>query len=106
LPAICAWAGVPLSDDEAPKRARDFIYMIDAFGSIGSRNWRGRLARTRAQRWIKKIIQAVRDNKLAAAESSALYATAFHRDTNGNLLDLHLAAVELLNILRPTVAIA
>ncbi|MBS7563900.1 cytochrome P450 [Mucilaginibacter sp. Bleaf8] len=104
--AICAWAGVPLKDNEAAKRARDFTYMIDAFGSIGSRNWRGRLARRRAEKWIKRIIRDVRNNKLNAPDGSALHLTAFHRDTDGNLFDLHLAAVELLNILRPTVAIA
>ncbi|WP_158826801.1 cytochrome P450 [Mucilaginibacter lacusdianchii] len=104
--AVCAWAGVPLKNSEVARRARDFIYMVDAFGSIGSRNWRGRLARRRAQTWIKRMIKKVRDGRMAVPEETALYLTAFYRDSEGRLLDLHLAAIELLNVLRPTVAIA
>jgi fatty-acid peroxygenase len=38
-------------------------------------------------------------------ENTAAHAFAWHRDEAGNLLDLHVAAVDLLNVLRPTVAI-
>ena len=104
--AICAWAGVPLTEEEAPYIARDFTLKVDAFGAIGPRNWRGRRARNRTERWIQKIIHKVRNNTLVADRESALYITAHHRDLEGKLLDLKLAAIELLNILRPTVAIA
>jgi fatty-acid peroxygenase len=104
--AICAWAGVPLKENEAPYVARDFTLMVDAFGSMGPRNWRGKRARHRTERWIKRIIKQVRNNKLPADKTSALYLTAHHKDETGELFDLQMAAVELLNILRPTVAIA
>jgi fatty-acid peroxygenase len=104
--AICAWADVPLGDEKAPFIARDFTLMADAFGAIGPRNWRGKRARHRTERWIQKIIKQVRHNTLVADKESALYITAHHRDTNGELLDIKMAAIELLNILRPTVAIA
>lgn len=104
--AICAWAGVPLTDKEAPYIARDFTLMVDAFGAMGPRNWRGQRARKRAEKWIEKIIRKVRRQKLNADVGSALYITAHHRDTEGQLFDTKMAAIELLNILRPTVAIA
>jgi len=71
--AICAWAGVPLTDQEAPYIARDFTLMVDAFGAIGPRNWRGQKARKRTEKWIEKIINKVRQNKLNADIGSALY---------------------------------
>ena len=104
--AICAWAEVPLTDKEAPYIARDFTVMVDAFGAIGPRNWRGQKARRRTEKWMEDIIKKVRNNKLKATTGSALYITAHHRDIKGQLFDTNMAAVELLNILRPTVAIA
>lgn len=104
--AICTWAGVPLTDEEAPYMARDFTLMVDAFGAMGPRNWRGQKARKRTEKWMEKIIKKVRQSKLQADAGSALYITAHQRDTDGQLFDTKMAAIELLNILRPTVAIA
>lgn len=104
--AVCKWAGVPLSDMEAPKRARQFGAMVDAFGGVGPRNWRGKAARSDAENWIESVIEKVRGGKLRAPKESALYDMAWHRDENGNMFDSHMAAVELINVLRPTVATA
>jgi fatty-acid peroxygenase len=102
----CHWAGVPLRESEVKERANDFSAMVDAFGAIGPRHWKGRIARTRAEEWIRGVIEDVRAGKLKAEEGSALYAMAFHKDLNGNLLDAQMAAIELINVLRPIVAIA
>jgi len=104
--AICKWAGVPVSDEQAVHAARSFVTMVDAFGSLGPRNFRGRKARKNMEQWISSLISDVRSGKLAVDRQSALYVCSHYRDTNGNLPDLKMAAVELLNILRPTVAIA
>jgi len=102
----CHWAGVPLQESEVKERADDFSAMVDAFGAVGPRHWKGRIARTRAEVWIRAVIEDVRAGKLKAEEGSALYAMAFHNDLNGNLLDIQMATVELINVLRPIVAIA
>lgn len=102
----CHWAGVPLQESEVKERAADFAAMVDAFGAIGPRHWKGRRARTRAEEWIKKVIEDVRAGKLKAEEGSALHAMAFHKELNGSQLDTQMAAVELINVLRPIVAIA
>ncbi|USK62472.1 cytochrome P450 [Peribacillus asahii] len=102
----CHWAGVPLEESEVKERADDFSAMVDAFGAVGPRHWKGRRARTRAEEWIRGIIEDVRTGKLKAEEGSALYSMAFHRELDGNQLDSQMAAVELINILRPIVAIA
>jgi fatty-acid peroxygenase len=80
--------------------------MIDSSGTVGLKHWQGRISRKRAEKWIEDIIERVRNNQLEVPEASAVYLIANHRDLEGNLLDKHTAAVELINVLRPTVAIA
>lgn len=104
--AACHWAGVPLPESAVKDRAEDFSAMVDAFGAVGPRHWKGRRARSRAEEWISGVIEDVRAGKLKAEEDSALYAMAFHKELHGGQLDTQMAAVELINILRPIVAIS
>src|SRR5699024_10731805 len=101
----CEWAGVPLFASELNLRTRDLAAMIDAFGAVGPRHWKGRIARNRSEKWARHLIREVRDGTRNPDEDTACYAMAWHRDLNGKLLDLQIAAVELLNILRPITAI-
>lgn len=102
----CHWAGVPLKESEVKERADDFSAMVDAFGAVGPRHWKGRIARNKTEVWIREIIDDIRADKLKSEEGSALHAIAFHRQLNGSLLDTQMAAIELINVLRPIVAIA
>ncbi len=104
--AACAWAGVPLKEKEVRKRSSDFGFMVDAFGTVGPRNWRGRWARRRTESWIRKYISAVREAKRKVAVGSPAHTMATYVDFNGRLMDLQRAAVELINVIRPIVAIA
>ena len=69
----CDWAGVPLQESEIKKRAEDFSLMVDAFGAVGPRYWKGKTARSRAEKWIGETIEDVRAGRLAAEEGTALY---------------------------------
>ncbi|MBW7458400.1 cytochrome P450 [Paenibacillus sepulcri] len=102
----CIWAGVPLQESEVKGRASDFSAMVDAFGAVGLRHLRGRLARNRTEDWIRSLIEDVRAGKLKAEEDSALYSMSFYKALDGSQLDTQIAAVELINVLRPIVAIA
>jgi fatty-acid peroxygenase len=104
--AACTWAGVPLDESAVKERADDFSDMVDAFGAIGPRHWKGRRSRSRAEVWITNIIEDVRSGKLTTAEGSAVNEMAFHKDLDGKMLDSKMAAIELINVLRPIVAIA
>jgi len=104
--AACEWAGVPLRESEVSKRTRDFEAMIDSPAALGPRHWRGRRARGRAERWIGNIVEDVRAGKREAPEGSALHAVVSHREAGGELLDGKVAAVEIINVLRPVVAVA
>ncbi|HAZ36281.1 MAG TPA: cytochrome P450 [Clostridiaceae bacterium] len=104
--AACQFAGIPLSEFEVKDWAEDFSAMVDAFGAVGPRHFKGRKARNRVEEWISDVIKDVRDGKLKAEEDSALYAMAFHREIDGRQFDTQTAAVELINVIRPIIAVS
>lgn len=104
--AACQWSGVPLRQSETSQRAKDLSAMVDAFGAVGPRYWCGRCARIRTECWMKKIIGEVRRGRLSVPSDSVLHRIAFYREPNGSLLNLKLAGIEMINILRPITAIA
>ena len=91
---------------DVARRARDLTLMFDAAGAVGPRHWQSRLARWRAEGWISNLVRQVRSGSLHVPEQSPLHIIALHRDLDGGLLRPRIAAVELLNLLRPTVAIS
>jgi fatty-acid peroxygenase len=101
---VCDWAGVPLAADEEARRVRDLVALFDDAARGGLNHLRARLARHRAERWIGGLIEAARDGRLRVPMGSALQKVAEHRDATGRLLTPRVAAAELLNVLRPTVA--
>ena len=104
--AICAWADVPLPRGGAADLAARLGALVDAPAALGPGYLKGRLARSRAERWAGRLVDDVRRGTRAARTGSALRAVAEHRDHDGALLDRRTAAVELLNVLRPAVAVA
>lgn len=104
--AACKWAGVPLPEDQVEDRARDLGLMVDSFGGVGLRNWKGRLARNRSEDWIKKLVNQVRSQDIQVKEGSALHVFSLYHDAEGKLIDDTVAAVEVLNVIRPLVAIS
>ena len=104
--AVCEWAGVPLGDDEVTLRRDQLAAMIDGAGGVGIRHWHARKARKAAEDWLIELIRGLRNGALRIDDSRALAVVARYRDANGVELDERVAAVELLNLLRPTVAVA
>lgn len=124
--AICRWAGVPLDESEVPHRTRLLVDMVEGAASPGPRYLRAYRARAEADRWAADLVSSVRRHEqppraaegktvsgapptaedAATPRPDALRVIAWHRDLRGNLLPEEIAAVELLNILRPTVAVA
>ncbi|MFC6999763.1 cytochrome P450 [Rufibacter roseus] len=102
----CEWVGIPLREEEARLRAQDCAAMVDAFGAVGLRHFRGRRARSRTENWIKNLVAQIRKGELTVEEGKPAQAIAFHQDLEGNLLDDVMAAREIINLIRPTVAIA
>jgi fatty-acid peroxygenase len=74
--------------------------------SVFWRYWEGRLIRARRERWMTGLIEEVRAGRLKPSAGSALAAFAAHHDLQGLLLPAQVAAVEMLNVLRPVVAVS
>jgi fatty-acid peroxygenase len=104
--AVCDWAGVPLPEPEVGRRTNELMAMFDRAATLSLDHLWSRLARRRAEQWIGELIEEVRTGRLKPPEESAAWVVAMHRDLNGELLDRNTAAVELINVLRPTVAVS
>lgn len=104
--AVCAWAGLPLPEEDVGQRTEQLTALFDQASLFGPPHWRSWLMRKRAERWCGRIVEDVRNERLFPPEESALFAVSWHRDSDGGLLDRHAAAVELLNFLRPVVAVS
>ena len=104
--AACAWAGVLLEEAEVATRTAQLTALFQDAGALGPKHWRARLARHRLEKWAARLIQQVRDGELQPTQESALHIIATWRDLDGELLTPRVAAVELLNVLRPTVAVS
>lgn len=104
--AACEWAGVPLHEHEVRQRADDFTAMVDAFGAMGLRHWRGKTARSRTEEWIMGVIDQVHQKKVDPAPGTALHVILSHAESGTDKMDKRVTAVEIINILRPIVAIA
>lgn len=104
--SVFAWAGVPVDEDELRQRTRQLAGLFEHAGTLGPRHWKARFDRWRGDRWAGELIEAVREGRLETPADSPLATIASHRDRDGELLPARVAGVELLNVLRPTIAVA
>ena len=104
--AVCAWAGVPLDEQSHRELTDEMGEMIDNAGTVGPYNWAARVKRWHAERLLRGLVEDVRQDKYEPPAGSALAVIAAHRDGDGEHLPAEIAAVEMLNILRPTLAVA
>ena len=104
--AVCDWAGVPVADGEVSSVARDLTAMVDGFATAGPRHWRARRARGRREACLARLVEGVRSGAATVPTGSVVDVVAGHRDAGGERLDPRTAAVEVLNVIRPTVAIS
>lgn len=104
--AVGEWAGVPMTVSQVPGWARDLAAMIEAPVQIGPEHWRARAARATRERELAVVIDEVRTGTWLAWPYSPLALIASQRDARDTPLPARVAAVELLNLLRPTVAVA
>lgn len=104
--AVCSWVGIPLDSREVKNKTELLRAMFDDAGSAGLRHFHSRRSRKQAESWITEIVNKVRNGELEANLGSPLETVCFHHDENGQLLKPKIAAIEILNLLRPTVAVA
>ncbi|NHC15086.1 cytochrome P450 [Motilibacter deserti] len=104
--AVCRWAGVALPEQDVRRRTLGLRALIECEGDPRLGYVRSRLARRRCEAWAAGLVEQVRGRGAYPDEGTVLRTIAEFRGADGKLLDARTAAVELLNVLRPTVAIA
>jgi len=104
--AAFAWVGLALDEAEARRRTPDVVALFDGAGAIGPRHWKARLARMRLERWLAGIVEEVRRGRADCDPASPLARVAHHLDADGQPLSPRVAAVEVLNLVRPVVAVS
>ncbi len=103
--AVCNWAAVPFRKESTKEKTTDILNMIEGAGTIGLRHWKGRRSRSKAEDWVSNLVRKIRNNSLLVPDGTVVKTISMHRDLSGNLLSEKTAAVEILNIIRPTVAV-
>lgn len=98
--AALDWLHLPATSDLVKERSTEMLAMIDGAGSFGWRNWRGRALRRRSEAWARDVLARVRSGRGRAPSRPV----ALLVDPAAGLDD-DTAAVELLNLLRPIVAV-
>lgn len=103
--SVCQWAGVQLSERASHLLTLELRTMIEGAGSIGPRNWNAQLLRQRTEYWARDQIRQAREHGDEGRPHTPLQMIAWHTGPRGHIPDLKTAAVELLNLLRPVVAV-
>lgn len=96
--AVLRWLRI----DEPAQRRRMLAHqnaaMIDGAGSFGPRNWHGRVLRLSTESWARDLVRRYRSVGAPAGSPIRVLLDAGLSDD--------VAAIELLNLLRPTVAVS
>jgi fatty-acid peroxygenase len=93
------WLGLPYDEAALQARTQEFAAMIDGAGSFGPRNVYGRALRLRTERWALELVHRMRGGESVGGSLAAHVVARTHADDP-------VAAIELLNLLRPVVAVA
>ena len=106
--AITEWAVINLdnlTDEEINDLSKYQITMISTSFTSPVDHVKGVSDRKKSEEWAQELIKEARENPVPGKEDVALYAFAEATDLEGELLPVEVAAVELLNIIRPTLAL-
>jgi len=98
--AVLSWAGVDVSAVHARRVARRLAWIVDGFGFSPAAYVRAWACRLWANRWAGGLVDDVRAGRRRPPGESPLEALA------ATSLPAKVAGVELINLLRPTVAVA
>ncbi|WP_051277193.1 cytochrome P450 [Marmoricola sp. URHB0036] len=102
---IIEWAGVEESETEMVQHGQWLADIVDGFGVVGPAYAKAAVARRRCNSWATQLVRRQREHQAASAESWLGQVASFV-DADGQPLPERTAAVELLNILRPAVAVS
>ncbi|TPP10355.1 cytochrome P450 [Rhizobium glycinendophyticum] len=100
-----AWTQAPLDADEVEADATLMADMVENAGHVRPRTLGTLMRRSALERRLRAKFRDIRRGRLVPMPDSPLAMLAGYRDAHGELLSPRVAAVELINLLRPIVAI-
>jgi fatty-acid peroxygenase len=103
--SACKWAGVPLPPTDAKAMTKALAGMVENAGHVRPATFGTLFRRNRVEAHLRTVIGEIRSGHLAQDGRSPAVMIAEHVDFDGNPMPLKIAAVELLNVLRPVVAV-
>jgi fatty-acid peroxygenase len=98
--AVLQWAGVTVDRAQAARLGRRYAAIVDGFGFAGPAYARAWWQRRRTDAASTSLVRAVRAGRVTARPGTPLAAVA------GTDLPSRVAAVELGNLIRPTIAVS
>ncbi|MDO5522121.1 MAG: cytochrome P450 [bacterium] len=104
LAVVCQWASVPLQEEEKKTRADECMAMVFGFGNDMTVHEEGKAARKVFEKWMEQIIGDIRQGFIEVPEDSPIYKVCNYCESDGTFLDNYMAAVEMINVIRPVVA--
>ena len=103
--AICRWTAVPLKQMSAEEMTDELASMVEYSGSVSPGVLVALLRRRRTELHLEGLVRDMRAGRADIPPEAPARRIARFRDIDGNLLTEKAVAVEILNILRPTLAI-
>lgn len=94
------WLGIGETAARRDRLTDQCLAMIDGAGSFGPRNWVGRARRRGTESWARGVVRHTREQAGRPGSRVAALAGALDAEPDDTV------AVELLNLLRPTVAVS
>ena len=79
--------------------------MVSRAGHFGPRTFTTLLRRSHLEKRLRRVFSDIRSGRIALMPGSPMAVIANHRDKHGHLLSPEVATVELINLLRPIVAV-
>lgn len=104
--SACLWIGISLNESEVTQKTTYMSHMIDGSGGIGLRYYRGKKARNHAEQWIISLLKSPKEEVLHRKKNTIFNTFRNFNDPSGEPIALQTKAVEILNLIRPIVAIA
>ncbi len=100
------WCGIPFEEKKVSDWVDELNDLFEHVAHIGPKHWKARFSRNKAEKWLEELVEKVRGGKEAVDQNRLLYHFSMYKDAHGNFLSPNIAAVEILNLLRPTVAVS
>ncbi|WP_328220015.1 cytochrome P450 [Ureibacillus terrenus] len=100
------WIGYPVHEDNAERLMNELGAMFETPVAFGPQHWMGRMKRNQMEKKMTELVERIRSGEVQVQPDSILHQFVFYKEMDGNLLDAETAAVEIINVLRPVVAIS